>query len=1089
MSEFIPNEGQRAALEAELPVLVLAGAGTGKTTVLTHRIANLVANEEARPDQILALTFADKAAAEMSDRLARLLDEKGMGDAGREVRCSTFHSFGVEMIRDYAPLLGMESDCRVITTPESWLLLTRIIDDMDFEAIELPLDGLGSVIDGMLTFFSRAKDHLVDLERLQSWLRDNGRRDDLSEIAQEHLRKRVAELKDVAAVYEKYEQAKREKSYLDYGDLLSLPVRLLEMDLVRQSYHDRYRYIFVDEYQDTNYAQKELLMRLLPPGAPVFVIGDDDQSIYGWRGAVLQNILRFGDEPPIEAAGLTPVKLEENRRSGSRVLDVANRIIKGIDKPEEYRKSLVPMQDNPITATVGHYVAASDQSEAAWIARTIAEIRSAGRAIDPTGSKEDYGVFAVLCRKRSLFPAIAQALEDACIPYELIGGTGFFGRWEIRDILSYLRVLSDPADNVALARVLQSRAWKISDRDLFHLSKWARLQTKQRESHESPGQSQPDAGDARDGESPSHPELEGVEDEELLGFRLYDAVAHYKEVQGLGDEARARLAEIDKLLDRLFKATHRLSLAELVEMVIEEAGYRRELSARRGLEGNVDVHLALLNLGKLVELARQLQENEGSLDTFVEYVQYALESGGEESEVRPVDEKSNTVKVMSVHQAKGLEFPIVFLPGLAEGIFPSTKTDNPDHWSQLPEELRGDRDDYPAMDLAGIETEKDLKEAVEERRKALAKRGEQEERRLFYVAVTRAQSALYLSRAQWYFSNVKPKKPSSYWVEVVGEEGEESGLSTPLGEELAPDCWAKPVDGRAQDRSSATLSSGLARLLLRPDEMASFIGEVAAEAPSLWKQKKAEIDRQVEYLAKPLSFQISAPPLAISCTGLIQYCECPRLYRYLNVDKLPTRPAPWIAVGTEVHRLIEEMTSQPDGRRIAAEDEDREPDLDEEILLRRGDEQIQVQNAIANFERSRFSRRPATRIEESFTLPIGGHLVRGRIDRLDRLPDDSWEIVDYKVSRFYGEALHRQRLQMGLYSLAAWRLWDIDPARLSCHLLYLIDGHEETLQHTAEELEALERWVAEKLRELGEGRFPRAENGEVCRGCGYGHLC
>ena len=209
MSEFIPNEGQRAVLEAKLPVLVLAGAGTGKTTVLTHRIANLVANEEARPDQILALTFADKAAAEMSDRLARLLDEKGMGDAGREVRCSTFHSFGVEMIRDYAPLLGMESDCRVITTPESWLLLTRIIDDMDFEAIELPLDGLGSVIDGMLTFFSRAKDHLVDLERLQSWLRDNGRRDDLSEIAQEHLRKRVAELKDVAAVYEKYEQAKR----------------------------------------------------------------------------------------------------------------------------------------------------------------------------------------------------------------------------------------------------------------------------------------------------------------------------------------------------------------------------------------------------------------------------------------------------------------------------------------------------------------------------------------------------------------------------------------------------------------------------------------------------------------------------------------------------------------------------------------------------------------------------------------------------------------------------------------------------------------------------------------------------------------
>ncbi len=721
MRKFEPNGGQREALESTLPLLVLAGAGTGKTTVLTHRIAGLIAGGSARPDQILALTFADKAAAEMSDRLAELLAQKGLEDAGREVCCSTFHSFGAEMIRDYAPLLGLEANCRVLSTPECWQLLSRILDSVDFQKIELPMTGMGGIIGGMLSFFSQAKDHLTSPARLKAYLHDASETQGLSAVAIEYWRGRLGALEEVAEVYEKYEEQKLARSYLDYGDLLNYPVQLLsDHPEVRESYQARFKYLFVDEYQDTNYAQKRLLMKLLPPGAPIFVIGDDDQSIYGWRGAVLQNILRFGDEPPIRAVGLKRVKLVENRRSGAAVLHVANRAIELIDKPSEYRKSLIPSEDGGPVARVQHYVAASDESEAKWIARTIKGTRGTSEVADPTEKKQGYGVFGILCRKRSLFPTIAGALEEADIPYELIGGTGFYGRWEIRDVVSYLRVLADPADNIALARVLQSRSWRISDRDLFHLSGWARMQarkTAKRNSERGNG-----SKDRRAAGTELPPDIES---EDGPAFRLFDAVAMHREIRGLSVDAHNRLAALGEMLDSLSRASAALPLGELVDQIVERAGYRRELTARKGLRRNVDQHLALLNLEKLVELARQYGSGTADLASFVEYIQYALESGGEESEVRPVDERSETVKVMTVHQSKGLEFPVVFLPGMVERIFPDPKADDPDGWDQLPEELRGDREDYPLLDLSGVETEDDLEKVLADRKQALVKRDEQ----------------------------------------------------------------------------------------------------------------------------------------------------------------------------------------------------------------------------------------------------------------------------------------------------------------------------------------------------------------------------
>ena len=1120
MVEFVPTPEQEAALGAPTPLLILAGAGTGKTTVLTHRIANLIAEGKARPEELLALTFAEKAATEMSERLASLLSQRGLGDAGREVHCSTFHSFGAEIIRDNATLLGREADCRVLSTPESWQLLSRIVDQMEFDSVELPMNGLGTILSGMLGFFSQASDQMVTPERLSAFVESQ----DLSgasEMVAEKWGKRLAQLREVAECYRRYRDAKLERGYLDYGDLLTLPVQIFrEYPEVRDSYRDRFPHLFVDEYQDTNYAQKLLLMELLSAEARIVVIGDDDQSIYGWRGAAIENILGFMQEPAIRGASPTRTELTESRRSGPELLALANRIIDELPDGRRYRKALKPQNSAP-PATVGHYLAATASSEAAWIARTIEDLQP--DTTDPTGKKRGHGNFAVLCRKRSLFPAIAAALDAAGLPYELVGGSGFYGRWEIRDVLSYLRVLSDPTDNLALARVLQSRPWRICDRDLFHLSRWAQTEQSaisRRRSSNSPRKLDTNR-DQRFGEdasahgpqnvalgatsvspnpgvryaSPlresavsapisapstphSAPDPEG--DAEEPRFRLYDAVAAHHEVAGLSPEAPELLGRLQRLLDGLARSVGLVPLAEQVERTIDGAGYRRELSA----QGDFDSRLALLNLGKLVELARQFQGAEGTLEGFVEYVQYALESGGEEAEVRPVDEGSDSVKVMTIHQAKGLEFPVVFIPGLGERILPDPRVDDPDRWDQFPGQLRGDRLGRETRDFRDIPVDK---ASMAARKDAIRERELEEERRLFYVALTRAQRALFLSRAWWYFSNAKARNASLFWDEVVGAEIDGVPISKSLGEEEAPAENPRLQGGAAWSGRGAGVEKSQARLLLAADRGESWIQRVADEDPEEWRRRKASVDRQLALVSADRTVAPVLLSAETSCTGLLQYDECPRLFRYLHVDRLPERPSPWAALGTEMHRRIEEMA------RSGAEDAPGEEDweLKPEGVERPdgGQGEAGTPDLLRVYSRSRFGRRPATKIEEAFTLPLGPNLLRGRIDRLDRLPDGSWEIVDFKSGRFPGQVDRRYRLQLQVYSLAAWRLWGIEPELMSSHLFFLASDHDEALCFKAEELKETEAWAMKGLEQIRQEVFPRTDNPEPCVYCGYAHLC
>ncbi|MHB1133659.1 MAG: ATP-dependent DNA helicase [Chloroflexota bacterium] len=1069
MSPFTPTDEQKSALGTPTPLLVLAGAGTGKTTVLTRRIAGTILAGEARPDQVLALTFTDKAAAEMAERLAAVMAEAGQGEAAREVAVQTFHSFGGQLIRENALRLGFDRPPAVLTTASGWRLLASFFDELRFDAIALATGQVATVFARLLGFFSRCKDHLVDPDRLDSFLasQEPGA---LALEAAEHWGMRLGEWRDAARAYRRYEQAKREAGLIDFGDLLMLPVQLLQGDpALRAACRDRYRHLFVDEYQDTNHAQRTLLLELLDPAAPrLMVIGDDDQGIYRWRGAVVQNILRLHEEAAFHQAPVTRVPMTLNRRSFPPILDLANRAIACVN--ERHAKELDYHPNNiEGQATVGHYVAACDAAEARWLAAQLQEL--APRLAGLPGPKRGYGACAVLCRKRRLFEPVGRALDEAGVPYELIGGTGFYGRWELRDIISYLRVLARASDDAATARLLRSARWRLGGRDIHHLGRWVAKQN---------------GGRGR----------EGAARPEGARYHLFDAMRRAGEVAGLSASARERLGRLTTEIDGYAAARGRVRLPELVTLIIDGTGYRGELAARPGF----DTRVALLNLAKLEHMADAFAAGAATtgLGEFVEYVTYALESGEEEDEVRPLDEGSNTVKVMTVHQAKGLEFPVVFVPGLAHNVFPSQRKDETQKWWQLPWELRGDREHLPRLDYGRCGSKKELEAALKEQAAAEKELQLDEERRLFYVALTRAQRQLYLSRAHWYGDTVKPRPGSEFWELAVA-----SGLASDLGEEDCP--AANPNEASAATAAGGTQPAGAAEMaLLLSGATADDWSSNAArqEGPTAWAARQAEVDEHLRRVGLPLATPAPETELETSVSGLLLYQTCPRHYRYVYVDRLPVRPSAYAALGRAVHRRIEALSrpteaAEPVAVGTPAPDEEAgrelEHEVEELVEAKAGAAGVApgargMEGLVARFRASTYGRRPATYVEWPFVLPLAGGLIRGRVDRLDRLPDGRWQLVDFKSGAYRAEAAAAYAGQLRLYALAAHRTLGVAPDQLSAHVLFLADGHDLAVPVDQAALGAAAEQAGAALRDLAAGAYP-CRRREDCPGCDYAHLC
>ena len=603
------KEQQQAVQHTEGPLLILAGAGSGKTKVLTVRIAHLLA-QGVNPYEILAITFTNKAAKEMKSRVEGLV-----GDVANRIWLSTFHSFCAKFLRfEIDSFLGYNSNFTIYDTSDSQAVIKAALKALNLDDKYYP-------VGAMIAAISDAKNQLLFAS-------------DFRKQARDFYQQKVAD------VYEYYERELRKNNALDFDDLLLVAVKLLQSNAaVLDKYSHRFRYVMIDEYQDTNHAQYLLAKLLASHWKNIAVVGDADQSIYAWRGADIQNILDFEKDYP----NCTSIKLEQNYRSTKIILDAANAVIDNNEgRPE---KNL--WTDKIEGAKIQHFTAQSEHEEAAFIGDTIAK-------------KHDihdvpYGDMAILYRTNAQSRVLEEALIKRALPYTMVGGTKFYDRKEIKDVLAYLRVLYNPFDDLSLLRIINVPKRSIGATTVAKLQDYAREK----------------------------------------GTSLFMTLTQLHLIDSIKGKTKEKLEEFGILIFTLVSEMEDKTVLDILESILDRTGYLAQLEESTDPQDQARAE----NIGELLSVAKDFQDTNpsGTVEDFLEQVALV-------NDVDSFEQEEAKVTLMTLHAAKGLEFPIVFLCGLEEGLFPHSRT------LMNPKEI-------------------------------------EEERRLAYVGITRAEKELYISNA------------------------------------------------------------------------------------------------------------------------------------------------------------------------------------------------------------------------------------------------------------------------------------------------------------------------------------------------------
>jgi DNA helicase-2/ATP-dependent DNA helicase PcrA len=1064
MGGKLPTVQQWEAISHPLtPCSVVAGAGSGKTAVMAARVAYLVLvrqglvaadHEGALPSEILCLTFTNKATEALASRVRGATEHLGLPE-GEEATVLTYHAFAAHLLDAYGLRVGLEPGPMLLTEAHKWQLAGSLFADRAFEHLEVR--SVGHAIGDVLHLADQCANHLVEAEDLVEASLQLAEQHEVKSSADTWMRQTALRRAELAEVVAAYRDRKHELALIDYGDQIALAQRLVEeRPEIAEEFRERYRVVLLDEYQDTNWAQAKLLGELCGRGHPVLAVGDPDQNIYAWRGATLANVLRFHQDfsPPGEEQRRP---LYVNFRSGSRILAVADEVIGQV--PVERRaedKELRPHPDRG-EGRVLAFVATDQFAEAREIARIIKE--RAGERGNGEGEFR-YDTVAILCRKRKLMGPISEVLREEGIPVEVVDLGGLLRLPEVVDALAWLRILENPADNVALARILLGPRWRIGYRDLVILARWS-MERNYELAHTLEQDRSP--GDVR--------------------FALLEALDHLddEEMGALSDDARVRLKEFRAELDAL-RESARGPLGDVVAEVIERSGILRELEASTD-PAATNARRNLLNLVEHVATFSPV-EGEASLATLVDYLDAAGETEDELEPVQPSDQ--NTVKLLTIHKAKGLEWDVVFVPGLAEhekksqsSIFPDTsRQPNPVYQQKtLPFELRGDAADLPRYE-GNINEFKDR----------LKDRGLEEERRLCYVALTRARDLLVCSAAHWYEGPVDAMAPGTFFREIAGHEAtevlfeaecpEESPLLEqrrahaawpPAGkdddaDELFPEGWHAAAEASVRDPGVV-------------EHLAERLG--AADLAAFREELAGHVERASLITARTADPGPERTPTGLSVSSVIDYARCPKLFYWSQVRPLPRRPSQAARLGSDVHRWIEQQSVG----QVALIEVDDLPDLSTEERLGEPGNEALLREV---FRRSRFAKDVPLYTERPFSLYLDGIVVGGRIDAVFGTADGRWEIVDYKTGQVPREDDELSRLQLDLYALACTEVWGKDSADLTLTYFYLREDREVS-RPAGDSAETRAR-VAADLARMAAGTFGPTP-GEQCHWCDFRLVC
>lgn len=1017
---LLPTPEQAAVLGAPLqPMRISAGAGTGKTTTVALFVRHLTEHRGVEPESVLGLTFTNKAAAELADRVRSLLGP--VTGPGREAEIHTYHGFAAQVIREFGALVGIEREVGVITPTFSRQLLFEVVRNRHFEHFDATWAGN---IDKVQRLGAALGDHLADPEAVAAAA-------DTDDPWPERL--------ELLAAWDDYGAEKTRLGVVDYADLISATVRLFRRHPeVVERLRSRYTMVLLDEYQDTNPAQRIMLQEVFGDGFPVVAVGDTDQTIYEWRGATTDNFDSFGHHfPGPGGRAATEHHLTLNRRSGQRIVATANRIRQEIGAGGRPLTALPTAPQGEVSIRW----AADAVAEADWLADEAVRLHETG-----TPWKE----MAVLFRKNRHIALVHDALAEREVPVEVANLGGLLSVPEIADLRAWMRILHSPDDGPALLRILLGPRYRLGLGDLAHLSRWARR---------------------RRGGPGDRDEID-LDHDRVVAHTMLEGIDQLEAIDDLSARARTALVRFRTEYRRLLETAHSSTLAELSRTILDVTGTWQDVEAM-GPAGRLS---ARLNLYRFLDLADEWSPLEGrpSLPAFLAHLEVMEENPADELDAARLSGE-DAVALMTVHRAKGLEWDVVFIPAVARNSFPSASQgfDNPLARAQwLPYEWR--RDTPPPVDASM--TPRAIDEVLRARHLA-------QEWRTAYVAATRARRHLYFSGSHWYGVPAPTQKaaaPSPLFELVAGLE-----FTVDLGRDQLGE---RPEFLRASDRDPAPdplFEGGWARALREaladPDTVASRAATLGLEAPvTALTEDFNRILRELESAPPP---GVAAPAVT-SVTGLVTYAACPRRYYWSEVDRLPRRPSPAARRGVEVHRRIElhALGGLPEF--------ELDPDAYDAVDPAAGSGREPPSDPYRAYLESPYARVQPLRVETPFQFSTpSGVAVRGRIDAIYPWEGDGCEIVDFKSGRRRPEAWLEVQLQAYAVALDRVDFGLVPGGRRAVTFAYLGDGPDAVRTEVdAAWMERATTTVDSLAAGIARHEFaPRPS--PLCHGCEFARFC
>jgi len=963
------NEAQKRAItHGQGPLLVIAGAGTGKTRVITERIRHLLETDASLlGENILGLTFTDKAAGEMKARVV-----KAAGERAKEVTLKTFHAFCESLLKD------VDADHVMLDKVDHWILLRRNLHRLQLDRYRR-LAEPGQFLSDFIEFFSRCQDELVSSSDYLRYAKQlaaelEAERGQLDEDTLGEREEAVAREREIARAYQASEELLREKKRSSFGSLITGAVELLERDAARRAVlQKQYRYILVDEFQDTNIAQLRLLELLANENRNIFAVGDNDQAIYRFRGASFGSfklfLERFAGWREGEDSTLFRVSLTENYRSTPNILRVASQVIGMNTASADFPKKVLTT-NRPEGEKIRVVELAEIEDEARWVAGEIQRIHRAGRR---------WRDFAVLYRAHGHRNELVRELAKRKVPF-VISRLSILEHPLVKDLIAYLRLIAKPYDDIAAARVLAAPAWRQSPSDLVRLAERGRKNRK----------------------------------------KIYDEL-QTKQASLPFEPAANELSELLDLLSEQRKTIQRRTAAEVLDELLEWL----EIYARASEQDRAYVR----RLPAFVKEWEAKSETRG-LSEFVEYLEYFDQAGG--TICLEEDAPGDAVQLMTVHGAKGLEFSHVFVLRVNKNKFPQPERS---HVFEFPAKL--------------------MKEGAPE-----VHFHHQEERRLFYVGLTRAQDRL-----------------------TITSLAERKGKVPPFIEDIL-------MDPRVKRRDVLQLAPKVAPA---PAEVSGEAQTEEAQDSLFAPSGRAKVFSRIAQWAK--TFHPPSPePLQLHPSAVESYRSCPQKYLFSSLWSLPEGAKATLTFGRVMHGTIRRMMTEfKKGNRLPFDEVQRvfetewskagyEDEYQEGEYKKDGLEQLR------HFHQAALEQPVIVlELEKNFELPVENNVIlKGRIDQVNSLGRRDVEIVDYKTGKAKKDSDAQKDLQLSIYAIAAKEIFEWNPVRMVFH--YLQDNHRQETTRDLKQLDEALRVVQETAADIRAGEFP-AKPGFICRNCTYKPIC